>query len=450
MAIDYTNLFTDIGKMLKYLNVYRGYSSTSLASDFDAISATLGGNDRYDILSGLPEQYSGFKDSAMGWSQALANRIESRLTNFETVVSQLPISNQSSISDVLYELINDMVNESESVDASTVTVGSATAAGTNNGDAEILTTKKMDGYSSPRKGFPAHPKYLNVDSEIAPTSETITITCTADGQSGGAVDRESFSIIGAPEGFQQFDWRSEGSGTGPQITVGNGSGMLSNPDFETFTVANTPDNWTIVDGTVGTHILKETSNVKRGTAALKYVGDGSQAQIKITQALTVSSLNPMRSYCIALWVRGHASITGTSALTIQLEGTDYTASSSEKISMNAAALAAQTSYGIEYFFVSLPVEIPTDLKLVITVSGTLTNSTNICFDGLMMVPTIWHGGVGYAIAAGAEPSTKNDRYTVAVSNNNAGIFQTLMRQRFGVQLPSNTSSSETIDDALAT
>lgn len=444
MAVDYADLFTDVGKMLKYLNVYAGYAaSAGLNTDFEAIADVLTTNDRFDILSGLPESYTAFRDQAIAWCNVLAARIELRFQHFETVASQLPVPTPYGTADILREMIYDMITNSQDVDASTVTVGSPSAGAGNIGDVTVLSTLVMDGYNPPRRGMVAHPAYRNVTSELAVTAETMTFACTDMTTAG----REQFTLNGGPTGNGPFDWRSEGSGSGDSVLVGNGRALLANSDFETFTTTNVPDSWTMV-GTVTTHYAREASSPKRGTYALKFIGDGSQDPISASQA-PAQTLTPLRSYCFAVWVKGDAS-TVAGALTIQFEGTGYTAGAAEKIEMDATALSAATSWTLKHFFVNMPATIPSDLKLMIKVTGGLTNTKNVRFDGAMLTETVWHGGVGWAMAAGAVNAVKGDRYSVAVSNNNAGVFQTFMRQKFGVQLPSVTDTSETIADTLAT
>jgi hypothetical protein len=449
MAIDYTDLFTDVGKMLKYINVYNGYAADAgIYTHFQAIAATLTANDRFDILSGLPEQYSGFRDGAIGWSNTLAARIESRFLHFSTVGDELPLPSSYSTIDVMRELIRDMNLNTQDVDASSVTIGSATAGSGNVGDAQILTTKIMDGYSAPRRGMLAHPAYKDLNSEVACTAETMTLVCTSDSYSGTNEGREQFSLAGSSVGNSPFDWRVEGSGAGDSLSVGNGRGIISNGEFENFSTANIPDNWDVDAGVIGTHIAKGTTGLKRGESHLIMLGDGALATIQVSQTITSGAVNPLRSYCVGMWVK---CLAGTLAGTFvaQFEGTGYTAGATEKLSVAFNTLSTYTSWTYLHFFVNIPANIPADFELVLKTTGTLTLNKYVRIDGVMLTEVVWHGGVGFAIGAGATPIVKGDRFTVALSNNNAGTFQTFMRKKFNVQLPSDTGGTETIADSLA-
>ncbi len=268
---------------------------------------------------------------------------------------------------------------------------------------------------------------------------------------------ESFNWSGDTEASSPYNWKAtnlatpqEGGGIGPSIPVLNGNSLLSNLEFETFTVTDTPDSWDLDSGDVTTHIFKEATaaDIHRGTAALKFTGDGAKDPIKISQTPSANTFTPLKQYCVAAWIRGHDAVTTT--LTIQFEGTGYTATSTEKISLDAAALqlaSRRDVYELEHFFINMPKEIPSDFELVIKTTGALASGKNIRIDGVAVGPVEFHNGIGAAIVAGRTKFLKRDRYTANIVNNNAGVFQTFFRRAYQVQLPSSTSA--TIPDALA-
>ena len=55
--------------------------------------------------------------------------------------------------------------------------------------------------------------------------------------------------------------------------------LLSNWDFETFTVANTPDDWSLVNLAAGSTITKETARVIQGTSSVKLAPTAGDATI---------------------------------------------------------------------------------------------------------------------------------------------------------------------------
>lgn len=457
MAINYTNVFTSIGKFVKNLNYYYGTTLPAIAAAELEIGDVLNSNDEYDILDGFDTLHASLQDNVTSWINQYGQRISKELTSQPRVTQWLAIPVSSSVQDTLLALIRDMIANSQTVKNNSIGLGTPTANAANVGDAVMLKTAILDGVTSPDQAnsAPFSLYYKGLTSELVCTSETMTLTATTDSGSGATEGAESFSVVGGQKSRQPYDWKTlnadgddiEGSGTGPNIKTLNGYGFIQNGEFETWTVTNIPDNWSILTGVVTTNFLREASSVKRGTYALAIKGDGSTANLEITQDMSNRGLVANKSYLVAVWVKGQAS-TAAGTLVISFTGTGYSAGTNEKISMNAAALSAATSYGVQYFQVNMPTIIPFDFKLSLKITGTLTNAKNVFLDGLCVGDTIYHGGVGMGVIAGGTPVRKNDRYTLAVTNASDAKFQTMLRKFFHVQLPS-VSSSETIDDTLA-
>ena len=87
-----------------------------------------------------------------------------------------------------------------------------------------------------------------------------------------------------------------------------------------------------------------------------------------------------------------------------------------------------------------------DWELVVEVTGTLSNHA-IYIDSIYLVDALWAGGVSYGILPGSTQFLKGDRFTVPLSNDNAGVFQTYMRK--GPQVQLRSSATPSIDDELA-
>ena len=460
MAIDYTNLFEDLGEFLEVMNNCDPLMASTIGSYETEIDVQLTANGRYDVLSGVPEIFEGFKDTVRGWVTTLGNKVKERLQHFSTIVDELdlPVA-KPSMTTLLYELYRDMVDNSESIDGSTVTVGAVTSD-LYQSDGLLILDKVLDGVSSPSSGWPAcleyaydvanghwpgqNANYAGTPSELA-SNEAMVVTCIADHEGGASEGAESFRWDGEVKPRSAYDWQFDGSGNGPTITVANGSGLLTNGEFENFT-GDAPDNWDIDNGAAGYEIFDETSAQKRGSKCLKITGDGSEATIGISQ--TLSNLTAGKRYFVACWVKGDATV-AAGTLTIKMAGTGYTAGTSEKISMTAAALAAQTTFGIESFFFNAPLDIPSDFEIVIEVTDTLTNGADILIDGLVLAEAVWHGGICAGIIAGADPFLVGDRFTFSVSNTGVGAFQEMFRKLYHHQLPSDLTGSETISDGLA-
>lgn len=448
MAINYANLFGILGEHVERTNEFQALYTTVDTAETETIAdyVTAG---RYDLLAPLPEMFKGFKGSILSMIQQVNAKASIALTDRELVLVNLPVGSSSDVNQVLKALFNDMVTETETIEESVVTVGSVTADTANASAGTLLTTKVLDGVTPPITGGQANPGYKGLDSEVS-YDDTVVVKCISDSESNGVSEgSEVFQWYGLPQPVSgQFSWYSAGSGTSVSVPCLNSYSYFSNLDFETFTNTNTPSSWTLDSGTAGTHIYAEASTHYRGDKAIKFTGDGATATLKISQDPSSGvSLVPGKRYCLAGYVKGTAStLAGT--LTIQFEGTGYSAGSGEKIEMDYTALSAQTTWGLESCFINMPDEIPDDFELVIKITGTLTNAKSVWLDGLAFGPAIYENGVGVAIVAGADKFLKEDTFTFTIANNDAGVFQTWFRKMFLFQLPSDASPS--IADTLAT
>jgi len=446
MALSYTNLFNILGEHVERVNEFRAIYTTidTAESETEADYATAS---RYDLLAALPSMFKNFKTQVLSWISTVNAQATTALTDRDLVLKELPLGGATDVNTVLKYLFAQMILDSKTINRSSVTIGSVTRTVTNATAGTAVTSKVLDGYTAPMTGAMAISGYNGVDSELS-FADTVTLRCVSDSETGTSEGAEVFQWNGLPKpSFGQFGWESTGSGTGPSVTCLHSYSYFRNQDFEDFTT-NAPDNWTIASGSAGTHIFENTSTPYHDDAGLKYTGDGAQATISITQTPTSSnSLIPLKRYCLSCRVKGEAAtLAGT--LTIQFEGTGYTAASSEKIELDATALSAQTSYDLEYFFINMPLEIPDDFKLVIKVTGTLTNAKSVYVDHLAFGPVTYENGVNVAIIAGATKFLKGDTLVFTISNNDAGVFQTWFRKMFLVQMPS--SGAPNIADSLAT
>ncbi len=448
MAVNYTDLFENIGEYVQRINDYKALYS-DLDTDFSEISSELQGNSRFEVLSGQYEQFQGFKSQVLGWINSMKSKVQELLLNRSSILEQLSLGGNVSLQTVLLELYRDM-NGTQDIDANTVTVGSVTATKVNANAGTVLAGKVLDGVTQPHPGYIANPLYNGVDSELAGTSDTLVLTCVTDSETDRVTEgQENFQYGGKPSISDPYHWNNYGSGSGGTLTSVQGSRLMTNMDFELFS-SNTPTGWTVSTGTPGTHIFQESTgaDVYHEDYALRLTGNASLAAINLYQSVTAGTFTPKKRYLFACYVKGNASIS-SGTLTIQFEGTGYTAASSEKITMNAAALAAQTSYGLEYFYINMPADIPEDFKLVIKWTGT-PSAHSVRIDWAGIGPVTYFNGIHFAVVAGTDKFLRGDRFSFDVTNDEAGVFQTAFRKMFGFQFPSDTGGTETIADTYAT
>ena len=445
MAVNYTDLFENLGEFVQRINDYVGLYA-DLDTDFSEIESDLDANGRQDILSGTFEIFEGFKGQVLGWIGSMIGKTTEILTERTSILEELRLES-TDVQTVLAEMWRDMVAHSETIDRSAVTPGGVTESKTNTNAGTLLVDVTLDGVSNPGNGMQANWYYNGELSELA-GAETMYVQCISDSETDGLTEgSEIFRIDGEIQPGSLYGWDGYGSGPGPTLTVLQGASLMTNFEFEDFTVANTPDGWDIDNGSVGTQILKESSTVKRGSAALKFTGNASAATIKISQTVNAGVFKPRQRYLVGFWMLGQA---GTSAgtMTIQFEAASgYTAASSEKISLDSTALAALTTWTFKYFYINWPTQPPDDMELVIKWTGT-PSAHSVRVDGGGVAPVTYHNGVNFVMYAGSEKFVRNDRFQSAISNNGAGIFQEFFRKAYGVQLPSSGTPSQA--DSLAT
>lgn len=457
MALDYTGsqkgLFRHLGKLVKHYNQFKTDAtdaSTGLDADRKDINDAFEVGDLEGVLDGLVAAYERWKVEYVDRRGTLARYMLARMQDRTTVLDEIGATSLDA-NEINYRLIDQMIADSQTVLASSVTIGSVSAASGNVGNGTVLTTKVLDGYSSPgaRSGlfYQAHASYKGKDSELAVPSETIILQCVEDSyESSGVVTFEWRGKLADLNG--QYGIGVEGSGTiGNIVEVHESTGaILSNADFETFTTPNVPDNWTIDSGTAGTHVKSNSTaaNLAHGSKSLNFTGDGTQALIKVSQAVSSAVVNTNRRYVVTAQVKADASI-AAGTLTIQFEGTGYTPGSGEKIEIAPGSLP--TSFALQSFLVNLPASIPSDFKLIVQWSGTPTSGKNVYIDDIGIAPVSYGGGIGVAVVRGTTLFSRRDKFSFTVSNTE-GVFQRAFRQTFGVQLPS-VAASPTIADSLA-
>lgn len=439
MALDYTKLFGDVGKVIKHINLLEAISDSTLptaaaqiAAQFDSVNGPI---------DGLPSTFDTMKSTVDGWREQLAAFIDSRLLDRDTVLAELNLST-SSVSDVLSALLFQMADDGETVLECAASAGSPAYGSGNTGTMKLLTTLILDGLTSPGGRAPAH--LLNNDRATELTvNETMLLVCAQDSYADGlTAGQEVFSLSGGIAAATPLDYHAEGSGVGPDVQLLNAQTLISNRDFENFATTDVPDNWTIDAGVASTNVFQDTGTFFRGASALKFVATGI-AEIAISQE--PSAIQPRTGYFVAVALKADSSI-ADGTLVIQFEGTDYTPGGTEKIEISSSSLP--TSWTTYSFYLNTPAALPADFKLVIKWTDTPTNAKSLWLDSLACGLPVRHGGVGLALVAGDVDPVQGDRVTVEIENDGASAFQQFFRRYYAVQLPSD--ASPTIANSLAT
>ena len=423
MALDYTTLFGDLGAIIARLNSYQTLGGTTLAADLDDLLTQF--ETRWLPHEGVAAYYEGLRDQVTGWRQGLASFADRRVQDQATVQDELRLR-AAGLAEVLAALDRKMREDAKEVKAcgATATDPEAAEEPANRGDGAAFVTLTLDGYNSPVRDGPASIYYDGVQTEMTVPSETMTLTCTADGvQDGLAEGAEVFGWSGGPQ-WPPLDVRAEGSGSGPSINVANGESLISGKDFDAFT-SGVPSGWTVASGSGNT--AQETTQVFRGDSCLKFTGNAA-----LTQAVSPTVLTGRRRYFVGVAARLSGALPGAQ-FRLYFTGTGW--SGPDVCSVTGTQLSA-SAWSLIGGFVTMPSPIPSDWTLAMAASGLTGSGVSLYVASMAFKPVDYHGGVGCVVVAGQTPWQRGDRLTFSVTNDGAGKFQTFARRHWRRQLPS--------------
>lgn len=448
-------LFRRVGRMTYVLNSVNSFRGTADLSAASIVSLGVGTTNilgqfasadqqLMDLLyTNLESARSALSGYTFFLSQLASNTVVEMANDDTPLFSKTPF-------DALTLLIAQMTTNSESVNANTVSVSVATGS-SNTGTAVCIASVKG-------------PNGKDREYVIA---EAITLTASTDSQSASATaGQESWAITSPVVQGDQLSWDwPKGSGSSTALTASAVDGsqqLLANGNFETWTVSNIPDLWTVLVGAAGADILR-SSTVFAGTYALSFLGDGStltavRQVFNDSSAGTATKLLPNTVYAINLWVR--VSVTpAAGVLKVTLTnsaGTAMTNDAGTTLEISKALTAVSTTWVAVNGFIQTPRVMPAEPQyLKIHLSTALTSGRTVYIDNLTLARAteIYPGGPYVAVFPGATATVKNDTFTLTVANDWGGAFQKAFQRIFdmrslGLAIPSNASAAETILDSL--
>lgn len=406
--------------------------------------------------------YDGIVDSRNGYVSAQTQTLEAIKAQVNaTFISIVNADNpqpDATLATAMREMIRQFTGASQTVKRCVV-AATVTAGGSNIGNATIICS--VTG----RFGVP---------QEYA-IAETVVATCVGDSVgngSTGTAGAEPIQITAPAVGDNKLaqDW-PDGSGASVSINVVDpnedaGANLLTNSNFEIFTTPNIPDNFTILVGSAGTSIKKDTgvSYGNNSAFSLSFTGDGAELT-SIVQPFgasagsgTTADLTPATVYAFNIWVYAPLTI-AAGVLAIDLVNSSNVvinddAGTANTISKTLSTLVGATWTNVSGFF-RTPTNMPTTVKLRIRLSTAMTNTRvlNMDFAAMAVATQLYTAGPYVCAFRASTDIIYNDRWTIAVTNDRAGIFQTFFEQMFDMTslrmiLPSVTGGGETVSDSL--
>lgn len=301
-------------------------------------------------------------------------------------------------------------------------------------------------------------------------AEPVTCVCSADSQSSFVPARSESYLFTSPAKEADSlapDWPL-GSALSTTLKAvdpqqNQGTNLLNNSGFDTFTVANTPDNWTIVTGTVGGTIKSGSVTKANGSPnCLEFLGNGTELtaikqQFGVSSGGTKAALAPLTTYALVVWVRLSATPTGGVLQLALVDGSgnviNDASSHANSMSLSLPAMQPCNYYPFVVHF-RTPAVLPSSQYLQIKLTTALDNTVNVFVDDMAMAQPkrLYPGGPTAAVfASSLNKAIVGDSLTLTVTNKYDGQWQQAFQRLFnmtqlGLQIPS--SGSPTISDSL--
>ncbi len=441
------NLLNRLGKCGLLVSQADSYSSSQFTNLIDTVNGLVAQyNVEPDIQANIGSSYTsvlGGVESAGSLATSIAANTINRMTyrdrmgfNTGRALSADSGDTLGSLLEILRQMKGQVTFRPQAVTVTIpkLTFTNATFPGLNytpgNGVIVTSTRRPSDGYS--------------LQNTLA---EDLEIFCTGDSFIDGATaGNEPLSITGTRVQTDPFafDWPL-GSGANISLNAIDGSkdnasgNILTNSGFDKFTIANRPDKWEIVTGTVGTHILREVSLVYDNGSALKITGDGSNLTT-IRQKFgdwsvgTSGTLKPLTQYSHNLFTRadGNSSIAAGVLRMRLVDGNGatindaFTTPNANSTTIDLTTINnVYTAYNVAF---RTPPILPPSMYLEYALTTAITNGRSIFIDKAsmgLMNQTITHG-IFASSHSGSVLFKRGDRNLIRIANGRGlnGTFNT--------------------------
>lgn len=442
MAIDYTDLFTLIGKAIKACNYYQSTFAT-MKSNNESLFQEIADQNLDYLGDGLANAASSHISGLSAGCSFYVNKVSEILLDPTLVTTHLAIVNPT-LQNVLPALYKDMNLNDQFVLESLTTVGTPSFTGIGTGS--LHTELFLDDISSPVSNPAAsNMKYftnLGANNNTTQLGIVDTVYCLCS--SADSEGTEQFTLFGN-NAVAPFSEYTESLGGSISIQTTDELNLLTNAGFETYSGGFT--GWTIVDA--GGTLSQETSLMYRGASAAKIVTLANADTVTFTQELA-TSLTRGRGYIAGIRFKSiSAEAANNLAGTISLRDAD----NNQIVGADVANVSiSTTNWQIAKALLVVPVTIDPDevLSLQFSLSPTADGVDGIVFDDAFLVPATYFNGIAFALQNGATRFRTGDIFSAAVTRSSPGVFQEFFRKAYGVQLASEGSGDETLPDSLAT
>lgn len=447
MSINFTRLSTRFGHLIAGMNEVNDFRENTLVPRADTVEGDYASVNP-ELDEGITSDREAAVQSLDSWVTTLAARAQNVLIAEVLNDKKLP---SPTLTNCLAELVRQMKVAGESYNQSLCTLGSVTDVGSPTTNAKWLTTAK-DGTGV-------------AQDLIVPDSYLIVIN--QDDLRGGTTYAEGYSITGKAADRTPTDYLyPSGYGLDQSKNLNDPAvdSICLNADFNTFSVSNVPDNWTLVSpAAAGTNVFRVADDPRDGASgfSLRLLSTAS-GTIKLRQQVT---LLPNTVYGAAFKVKPVANGSATASATsvtlrlVDSSGTVIADDASTNCTLSSSAHSVVTvgsgwNHGYVGAFITpktLPTVVYLELLQTTDNAGADDYIDHVC---LKELTPLYAGGPYLEGFSGKVRAAQDDAWTWAVTLTTGAIGDYIIRglDRFldlkslGVRVP--TSASPTQADAL--
>jgi hypothetical protein len=441
MAINYTNLFTIIGKAIQACNYYNTTFSTMKTNgqEFSQEIVDLNLDSLADgTANAVSGHISGLSAGCSYWQSKVTDILLSSYVTNELPVTQITLNN------VLAALYEDMVTNAQTVLESFLIVSTQTEVVNSGSVGDLVVFNTVDRVSSMVTGAPVMPYDVNTQSRKSEVGVAGTVYCKCTGDS--TEGQEQFLLYGT-DGIAPFSEDSESVGGSITLPVSDsGINLFTNGNMETYSGGFT--GWTIDDA--GGTLVQETSLMYRGASAARINTLANADTVEFEQTLA-EPLVPGKGYIMGFRYKSVAAESG-GAITFTATVSDGTQTAT-MYNDGATFPITDTNWRLAVRYFTYPrLADPTEDTVVTMISSpSVDNVDGIIFDDFFLIPATFFNGAAWGLINGSARFRTGDLIKQVFTRPSAGVIQEFFRKTYGIQLYSAPfGDPPTIDDALAT
>jgi hypothetical protein len=427
VAINYIDLFTeDISQVVSAIVEIESLMVT-LEARRVLMVASFDDNDAEELVPAIQQLFTQSQLTLNDLTNQFAQLILDRIQHRETVVEQLPgLTSEADVTQILLALIADMIENTQTVTDSVVTLGTITktSVNTNAGDL-ILTQLHPGGTFNPGQGFIADRHIVGQTTQLA-LDDTITLTCNSGVGSGASEGGESFVVTGlVPKQENPFELNQGGNKGTTSLSVNDSAVVRPWTSFSN----NIPSGWTVTSGAAGTDFGEEAT-IKPFDEPSLFFDNTAELRYDIYR-----SLEPGQVVYLYFYGQRVAGATGTVTVTLQINGVAFSTTAVDVTTMSS------TSWTLSSVYFTVPDDIgDNDITLTYLSLSCTSLSARVYLANFNWLPFQYYAGVGMVITRGLESFLRDDEFQFTTANDDAGATQRVFTRAFGVQLPGSTGA----------